>query len=410
MSSFELFPCTGHRLADMDRALATSLNEMLEKEVRNKRLELKEDYEGLLRPALERLLVDVGLQKVFWDESLGGEGHNGPAAAHTVVAALEQVGWVDTGLAFVAAHSLALQASMAGAGAAAEAACSRFAPLFCGNGSPVLVAFVLPGYADSDGPTWKGRYLQVEARRAGKELVLNGEMVRPTCSGADADLFGVLCALEGAEEPAFVLVPGDAAGLVRGPTLKKTGLAASLNADIRFDSVLVQEDNLVWSMDEGTHRLLSWYYLGLAAAGAGSLIACYEILKEWGDTRVIKGRGSIFKENPLTAALMGEVAGDVVLARALAYWLAGLLAEPDSFVSDGIEGAWTVASMVAQRIYAVAEQCLHNAMELMASAGYAREWQLERYWRDMKTVQCCLGSHELANIDVARRFYDCKTL
>ena len=66
--------------------------------------------------------------------------------------------------------------------------------------------------------------------------------------------------------------------------------------------------------------------------------------------------------------------------------------------------------MVAQRIYGAAEQCLQNAMELMASAGYAREWQLERYWRDMKTVQCCLGSQELANIDVARRFYDCKTL
>ena len=84
MSSFELFPCPGRRLADTDRALATSLNEMLEKEVRSKRLELKEDYEGLLRPALERVLVDVGLQKVFWDESLGGEGHNGPEAAFTV--------------------------------------------------------------------------------------------------------------------------------------------------------------------------------------------------------------------------------------------------------------------------------------------------------------------------------------
>jgi alkylation response protein AidB-like acyl-CoA dehydrogenase len=49
-------------------------------------------------------------------------------------------------------------------------------------------------------------------------------------------------------------------------------------------------------------------------------------------------------------------------------------------------------------------------MELMASAGYAKEWQLERYWRDVKTVQCYLGAAELAKHDYARWFYQTKTL
>jgi alkylation response protein AidB-like acyl-CoA dehydrogenase len=49
-------------------------------------------------------------------------------------------------------------------------------------------------------------------------------------------------------------------------------------------------------------------------------------------------------------------------------------------------------------------------MELMASAGYAKEWQLERYWRDVKTVQCYLGASEIAKFDVARWFYQCQTI
>ncbi len=50
-------------------------------------------------------------------------------------------------------------------------------------------------------------------------------------------------------------------------------------------------------------------------------------------------------------------------------------------------------------------------MELMGgSAGYATEWNLERYWRDVKTMQIHLGNWELNKMDIARYFYHCKTL
>ena len=44
-------------------------------------------------------------------------------------------------------------------------------------------------------------------------------------------------------------------------------------------------------------------------------------------------------------------------------------------------------------------------MELMGSAGYAREWHLERYWRDVKSVQSCLGGRVLSGMHVARHYF-----
>lgn len=408
MSDLDLFPYPVSRLGKIDIDLASNLQTLVEKEVVARRLELKEDYEQLLRPTLGKLLAGVGLQRMFWPEESGGEGHDQPAAAYTIVAALEQIGRADTGLAFLAAHSLALQAAIAAQGTELK---ETFAPLFCAGDDPVIVSFVLPAYGEEEGAVqWRGKCPQVTASSAKGGWVLEGTGVRPSCSGVDADLFAVACAVDGEDGLALILVPGGAPGLKRGTEFKKTGLAASRNAEITFEKVKVPAVNCAWRGEEGLRRLLSWYYLGLAAAAVGALLADYEIIKEWGDTRVIKGRGQIFKENPLTAAIMGEVAREIVIDRLLAYDLAGMLAEPATYGDGGSEAMFVTASMIAHHVYGSADSAIYRTMELMASAGYAKEWQLERYWRDVKTVQCYLGADELSKHDYARWFYKTKTL
>jgi alkylation response protein AidB-like acyl-CoA dehydrogenase len=408
MSDLDLFPHPVNRLGQVDVGLASSLQDLVEKEVMARRPELKEDYEQLLRPALGKILAGVGLQRMFWPEESGGEGHDQPAAAYTIASALEQIGRADTGLAFLAAHNLALQAALMLGGGEGN---RSLAPLFCDTEDPVIVSFVLPAYAEeAEAPRWRGKYPQVRAAGGKDGWVLEGKAVRPTCSGVDADLFGVMCSVEGEDEPAFMLVPGDAPGLKRGREFKKTGLAASRNTEIAFEKVKLPAVNCAWRGEEGLLRLLSWYYLGLAAAAAGGLLAVYEIIREWGNTRVIKGRGQIFKENPLTSAIMGEVAQEIAVNRLLAYDLAGMLAEPEAYGDSGSEAVFVSALMIAHRVIGSADSTIYRTMELMASAGYAREWQLERYWRDIKTMQCYLGAAELAKHDFARWFYKTRTL
>lgn len=411
MSELDLFPYPRGRLQEPDLDLAAGLQDLAEKEIVEKRLELKEDYEALLGPAYARLMADMGLQRMFWPEEMGGDGHSGPEAAFTVTAALEQVGRADVGLSFLAAHSFALQASLAADGNRKQEACARFAPLFCANGSPVIVSFLLPVFGEEeDAPAWHGKSYQVKATPTATGWKLSGRRARPTCSGADADLFGAWCAVEGEERPAFILVPGDAKGVSRGPEFKKTGLAASRNADLDLEGVELPAGNCLFREEDEYRRLLSWYYLGVTASAVGALLASYRILREWGDNRVIKGTGNVFKENPLTGALMGEIAKEIAVDRLLAYDLAEMLAEPDTYGDAGSEGVFTAALMIAHQVLASAEHAIHRTMELMASAGYAKEWQLERYWRDVKTLQCYLGAYELAKHDFARWFYGARTL
>ena len=88
---------------------------------------------------------------------------------------------------------------------------------------------------------------------------------------------------------------------------RKTGLAADRNAEVEFANVKAPEGMCVARGLEACRAALAWFYLGISASNVGALFACYEILKEWGDNRVIKGRGNVFKDNPLTAAVMAEV-------------------------------------------------------------------------------------------------------
>ncbi len=157
---------------------------------------------------------------------------------------------------------------------------------------------------------------------------------------------------------------------------------------------------------DACRALLSWLYLGVSASTVGALFATYEILKEWGDNRVIKGKGQVFKSNPLTSSVMAEVAREISVEPH-----AHLRPEPRPLrarhLRTGGRGGqlrprdswWPIP------VTHSAEKAIGGAMEMMASAGYATEWNLERYWRDTKTMQLCLGPYELAKMDYARYFY-----
>jgi alkylation response protein AidB-like acyl-CoA dehydrogenase len=85
------FPFLHEWMSEMDVSLAENLRRWAENEVMARRLELKEDYQGLLEPAMRKLFQDIGLQRLLWPEEYGGDGHNHPSAAITITAALEQV-------------------------------------------------------------------------------------------------------------------------------------------------------------------------------------------------------------------------------------------------------------------------------------------------------------------------------
>lgn len=402
MGEHDIFPCLREWMSEMDLSLAENLRLWAENEVMSKRLELKEDYQGLLEPAMRKLFLDIGLQRLLWPEQHGGDGHNQPSAAITVTAALEQVARGDVGIAFLLSCLFALQSAVAMEGAVNEEACSTLGEVFSGKEGPALVSLLLPLFRE-------GFQVVAKGGKGGWTLEANG--TRPLACGGNGVVFGVLCQLEGSEDGVgLIVVPGEAKGVKRGEVLKRTGLAADRNAPVDFVKVKVPEAMCVARGEEACRGMLSWLYLGVSASTVGALFASYEILKEWGDNRVIKGRGNIFKENPLTASVMAEVAKEVSMSRLLTWDLARVLSEPDIYGPPGTEANYVTALMVAHQVSQSGEKAINNAMEMMASAGYAKEWNLERYWRDVKTMQLALGPYELAKMDVSRYFYQASTL
>ncbi|NLA12412.1 MAG: acyl-CoA dehydrogenase family protein, partial [Firmicutes bacterium] len=98
-NGFPDFPCG--RVEEAVLSLTRSLREWAESEVISKRLELKEDYEQLLLPAMKKLLVDIEMQKLIWPEQYGGAEDNTVAVIHTLLRALEEIGRADVGIGWI---------------------------------------------------------------------------------------------------------------------------------------------------------------------------------------------------------------------------------------------------------------------------------------------------------------------
>ncbi len=147
---------------------------------------------------------------------------------------------------------------------------------------------------------------------------------------------------------------------------------------------------------------------------------------------MIKGKGQRFKDNPLVGASLGDVGGESAASRLLLYGLARQLeigqgsgagagggvgvgagfagnAGPGAGFAGSAAGLAT-ASTVARRVLRSAMDALDWTMELMASAGYATEWQLERYWRDVKTLSAATGLETAGRLDQARHYFGCENL
>lgn len=411
---FDMISYPAEKAGESDLILARTIQKWAENEVMARRLEFREDYELLLKPALHKLLVEMELQKLLWPEDCGGIGLNKPETALTMTLALEQVGRADTSLGYLVAVTTALYSSFTLEENFDHQLCLRLAPLLGLNDEIALGSLILPSYGgeglQQESGQHRGKYIYAGALRDGDNWIINGSALRPLCSGLDAKIFGILCAVENDDQAALILVPADSKGLKRGEPIIEAGLAANNNAEINLEAVSVPAENMVFQGDKHLQRMLSWFHLNVSAVTVGSLFAVFEIIREWGDTRVIKGRGNLFKENPLTASVMAEISHDILISRLLLHQLASIIANPEYYREEGEEKLFIQALSVSSQTTRSAEKAINRAMELMGSAGYATEWNLERYWRDIKTIQGYLGSRELNNMELARFFFQTRTL
>jgi len=409
MQPAEIFPYPREWVDEEAELLASSIREWGEREVMPKRQKFDEDYENkLIGPAMKALFVDIGVQKLLWPEEYGGGGLNSPDGAVTITRALEEIGRADPGIGFVAASTLSALTPIVMAPKVNKKLCAEFAPLFCNADGVRIGSPILP---EQGGEGIYGVAPAV-ARLEGREWVISGEGMRPASSGSTADLFSVFCAVGGTvgKEMAVIAVPGDTNGIRREKPYRKTGLASDRNATVHFQNVRVPKRYCVCqgAGDECFKGMFSWHALYASAVCAGSMLDVYRIVKQWADTRVMRGHQKWaerpLKEHPVDAAVLAEVAQEIAISRLVTYDLARMLGRAEVYGEPGSDELFTAARAVNLFVTDAAIKSSDKAMEIMASQGYARGGELEKHWRDVRTIQASMERLPALR-DIARYFY-----
>ena len=379
-----------------------------DKEIVTRRMEYREDYEKLFAQKRKMLCIDLGLQKLTIPADLGGFGWNSPSKAPAILALACETGRADASVGILSAASWVLFLMIACQHNHNDKLCNSLAARYSDETvrTPALI-LTGPGRTGMQTPLFFGRSILACAEKSETGFTLNGEDLRPLIAGGMADLFCVVCT-DGKGKPGIAFVSGDAKGVKRGPSILMTGLNACGNAQIDFNRVPVPVENVL-DQEENIEELYTWLNLLLGGVSVGAAMNFFELLADWSDNRTIKG-GVMLKENPLCASVLADVAEEIALARLLLGDLAAILAQQTESRHETIRRTFTYAGMIGHRVQQGVMHAMNRGLELMGSAGYAKEWHVEKHWRDVKTIQSILygvAAEAPLKMDTARFFYNC---
>lgn len=199
---------------------------------------------------------------------------------------------------------------------------------------------------------------------------------------------------QGAEGVTMFLVPPDAPG-IHMTRLHKLGNHCSLSWDIAFDGVFVPEEAQLGGLGEGFRNLattLRFARSGIAAAVVGVAQAAVEDALAHARSRVQFGRPiGAFQT---IAHRLAEMQTEVDLARLMARDLAARI-EAGAPCAMQAAQAKLVATETLKRV-------TEHGLQIMGSAGYAAESDMQRYFRDARLYTFGEGSSEILRGIIAK--------
>jgi alkylation response protein AidB-like acyl-CoA dehydrogenase len=409
-------------LSPLDGPMRKIVRQWAEEEVIPNRRRYDEDWNDhrLIEPAFKRLMGELGLQRVLFPPDLGGWGLGASNYIGTICVMMsEEVARADSSMAvaFLVVQWPLIMIAMEPH--VNRELCEEFAPMFCKTDEPVFAANAMTepqGGSDIENvEIVKGSTIQTTAVLDGDEWVINGHKLWPTNSGGVCSLFGVVCTTNpGSTDPddfAFIFVPADTPGCTQGPPYQKAGMAADKNGDIWFENVRVPKHYRAQGPGEDLKCFKEMVAIGnMASIGfvCGAMMNVYERLYEFvSDTTY---RGKPLKEHDAVAGVLADIATDIDIIRVVGYQHARMFDRPDLYGPRGSDEI--VAKARAYKYWACdrAMEDVGKAMNLMSSYGCDRDWDVEKHWRDLKIVQLWLGGKQLGQMEVARWFFDCRTL
>jgi alkylation response protein AidB-like acyl-CoA dehydrogenase len=241
--------------------------------------------------------------------------------------------------------------------------------------------------------------IKTRAVRDGDEYVINGSKTYIT-NGHRADVIVLVTKTDpdaGYDGFTLFLVPMDSAGVIREKKLQKMGMHASDTALLAFQDVRVPAAAVLGEVGKGFYHIM-WELQGERMIGAAGSVAgaqkCFEKTLEYAKER--KAFGKSIGQFQVIRHKFAEMATKIETARQLVYMTAWRFANGEYPVRE-----ISMAKLHASRIACeVADECI----QIHGGAGYMKEYNIERVWRDMRLNRIGAGTDEIM-LEVIGRSY-----
>jgi alkylation response protein AidB-like acyl-CoA dehydrogenase len=241
--------------------------------------------------------------------------------------------------------------------------------------------------------------IKTRAVRDGDEFVINGSKTYIT-NGHRADVIVLVTKTDpdaGYDGFSLFLVPMDAPGVIREQKLQKMGMHASDTALLAFQDVRVPASAMLGEEGKGFYHIM-WELQGERMVGAAGCVAgaqkCFDRTLEYAKER--EAFGKAIGHFQVIRHKFAEMATKIETARQLVYVTAWRFANGEYPVRE-----ISMAKLHSARVACeVADECI----QIHGGAGYMKEYNVERVWRDMRLNRIGAGTDEIM-LEVIGRSY-----
>ncbi len=241
--------------------------------------------------------------------------------------------------------------------------------------------------------------IKTRAVRDGEEFVINGSKTYIT-NGHRADVIVLVTKTDpdaGYDGFTLFLVPMDSPGVIREQKLQKMGMHASDTALLAFQDVRVPASAVLGEAGKGFYHIM-WELQGERMIGAAGCVAgaqkCFDHTLAYAKER--EAFGKAIGHFQVIRHKFAEMATKIESARQLVYVTAWRFANGEYPVRE-----ISMAKLHSARVACeVADECI----QIHGGAGYMREYNVERVWRDMRLNRIGAGTDEIM-LEVIGRSY-----
>jgi len=239
--------------------------------------------------------------------------------------------------------------------------------------------------------------LKTTATRKSGKLILNGSKSFIS-GGGFSDLYFVMCRTGDTSSSGIscVLVEKGTQGLSFGAQEKKMGWHCSPTAQVFFDNVEVPEENIIGEEGQGFKIAmmgLDGGRLNIAATSLGAAHRCFTDAVAYTQERKQFGR-ELNKQQSVQFKL-AEMATKLYSSRLVLRSAATSLDENDS-------GKTAKCAMAKKLVTDVGFEICNDALQLHGGYGYLKDYEVERFVRDVRVNQILEGTNEIMQLIISR--------